>query len=743
MALEAPAAEAPAIQAATVPRPTTDQQATPGQLATVDQPATTAQPSAANASLAKSVTIYRDEWGVPHIDGPTDESVIFGFGYAQAEDYFWQVEDSYIKALGRYSEVHGLKGVVSDTIVRAFEVPKRSREDFKKLDDESQSMCRAFVGGLNYYLATHPEVKPRLIDQFEPWHMLAFSRLVVIEMGWGNVGVDRDKVPTQYEEVLASRGSNAWAVSPKRTKSGHAMLFCNPHQPYFGLGQFYEAHLRSGEGWNFTGATFFGSPLPTIGHNEHLGWSFTVNRPRLGSTWRVVFDDPNDPLNYRYDGGYRAADQWTDTIKVLRRGEMETRELTFRKTLHGPVVHQESENVYLAANIGKFYEAFAARQNLQMVRARNLDEFRQAMARLEFHIFNTVYADQKGNIYYLYNGIVPVRDPGLDWDQPLDGSIAKSQWQGIHTLDQLPQVLNPPSQYVQSCNQSPFTTTDVGNPALKDFPSYMVREKYEDKRRAMVSRMLLREMHDVSFDRWQRAAYDTTVYWAVIELPNYARQFERLKETHPQLAAKARPYFEHLLSWDRICTLDCTVTPLCVAWYGELYGDVYRSETLTPEFVGDYPRRFEALIKAAETLEKNHGDWKVRYGDVHRMQRHADVADLVSVPFSDEQPSLPSAGLNGPLGVVFNMFFTPIINSPIYKSQSKHYAVVGDSYVATIEFGPKIRGGSVLQFGSSGDPESPHFFDQAKLMSQRKFKPQWFYWDDVKAHAKRVYQPGE
>ena len=349
--------------------------------------------------LAQSVIIYRDEWGVPHIDGPTDESVVFGFAYCQAEDNFWQLEDSYLLALGRYAEAYG-KGVLEkDILNHAFEVTRSSKADFETLDPQTQRLAAAFVAGVNYYLEKHPEVKPRLINHFEPWFMLALGRGVVVEWHYGSLGVPRNQVPTAYEEIAAAKGSNAWAIAPARTKSGHAMLFINPHQPYYGYGQFYEGHLRSGEGWNFIGGTFFGSPLPTLGHNEHLGWAFTVNQPNLGNAWTVTFDDPENPLHYRHGDGYRLAEEWTDTIKVRVGRSLIESEYTFRTTHHGPIVQKLNDTQYVAANIGRFREALLSRQNLKMVKAKNLGEFREAMRMLDFHIFNTVYADREGNIY--------------------------------------------------------------------------------------------------------------------------------------------------------------------------------------------------------------------------------------------------------------------------------------------------------------------------------------------------------
>ena len=211
--------------------------------------------------LARQVTIYRDSYGVPHIDGETDEATLFGFGYCQAEDYFWQLEESYVMGLGRMAELYGTQYLAKDVRNRAFEIPQRSKVDFDKLDPEPRKAGIAFTTGINYYLETHPETKPRLLTHFEPWYMLAFGRAASLELVGGHMHLPTDKVPAGYDqekqkldaEAKAATGSNAWAISGSRTRSGKAMLFINPHQPYYGYGQFYEAHLRSGEGWNFSG----------------------------------------------------------------------------------------------------------------------------------------------------------------------------------------------------------------------------------------------------------------------------------------------------------------------------------------------------------------------------------------------------------------------------------------------------------------------------------------------------------
>jgi len=722
--------------------------------------------------LAGRVTIYRDDFGVPHIDGVDDEAAVFGFGYCQAEDYFWQIEDSYVMGLGRYAELYGKKFLGKDLLNRAFEVPQRSREDFEQFEPRLRRICIAFTAGINHYLDEHPQVKPRLLKRFEPWYMLSFGRAAVLELTGGHIPTSIGSVPTsftvaaagehdQFQETLqlsaaeldyqkklasemkAATGSNAWAIAPSKTREGHAMLFVNPHQPYFGFGQFYEAHLRSGSGLNFNGATFFGSPLPTLGHNEHCGWAFTVNEPNTSSAWRETFDDPANPLNYRYGDGYRTATEWKDKIRIKHGRKFDEQEVTFRKTHHGPILKKNSDTEYVSGMIGKFYDAMLARQTYEMLHAKNLADFQKAMKMNEFHIFNTVYADDQGNIQYVYNGICPRRDPQFDWSKPVDGSDPHTEWQGYHAIEDFPQVLNPATGYVQSCNSTPYTTTDDFNPAIGDFPNYMVRDQHDDKRRAKVSRMLLRDLKDVTFDKWLEVIFDTTIYWPMVELPEYRRKLAALKESDPALAHAVEPLLEHLSDWDCKGSLESTQTTLCMAWYEELYGFGYPAETLKAQFVANPTEQLKALVAAAGKLKSNFGNWQVPWGEVNRLQRHADVSDFFVIPFNDNQPSLPSAGLHGPPGVAFTMYFTPSVYLPPLKLMKKHYAVVGTSYMAAIEFGPKVTSRTLVQYGASGDPKSPHFFDQAKLLSERKLRPSLYSWDEIRSVAKRTYHPGD
>jgi acyl-homoserine lactone acylase PvdQ len=253
---------------------------------------------------------------------------------------------------------------------------------------------------------------------------------------------------------------------------------------------------------------------------------------------------------------------------------------------------------------------------------------------------------------------------------------------------------------------------------------------------------LLRGLQKASFEDWQKAAFDTEVYWARKELPKYAEELEKLKAAKPQAADAVRPYLEHLLAWDGRITAASTEATLFEAWYEMLYGPGYPGEKMRRQFDGKPEEQVAALVHAAEKLIDLHGKWKVPYGELFRLQRPSQVADLIDARFSDGRTSLPSIGGHGPMGVALTQYYSPSIVLPLI-SQRKRYAIVGTSYLAAWEFAPEgARGASLVPFGVSGDPDSPHYFDQAKLLSVQRLKPEHFTEQQVARSAARSYHPG-
>lgn len=689
--------------------------------------------------MAKQVTIYRDQWGVPHVHGPTDESVIFGFAYCQAEDYFWQVEENLLRAIGRAAEADGPISLDSDLLTHNFNLPGMCKAKYDNLPELDHKVCRAFADGVNYYLAMHPETKPRLLGKIEPWHVYAHRLQIGLDWMFPKAGVNKKEQKENTE--LNRMASNGWAIGPSRTKDHSTMLFINPHQPWFGPGSWYEGHIKSDEGWNFSGACFYANPFPSLGHNEHLGWGHTANKPDVADAYRLTFDDSSNPLRYKSGNGYKEATQREAVIKIKTDKGVEERRYTFIDTHLGPIVKKEDATHFVAVKIAGLDRDAAFTQAVRMTKARSFDEWRAALDELQLTMFNCIYADRDGNIAYYYNGAIPKRDPSFHWEQIVDGTDSKAEWQGYHAIGELPQCVNPSTGYVQNCNQSPFTTSDDDNPISQNFPDYMVEDKNVETRRAQRSRQILRAMHDATYEDWLAAATDCKVYWASTILPECKREFARLENEEPKLAEKLRPYCEHLFDWDYQGGLESTQATLCFAWYMELYqtGGLASDMAMKPKYMASAKAKLEGLGVAANGLKLLAGDWKVPWGKVARIQRLLHVREQPDLLFTSEKPSLPCPGMPGQFGTIYNTTYLP--PTPQRKAL---YGVAGHSYFSCIEFGKdKIKVRSLVPFGQSADPASPHFFDQAAMYSKGEMKQAWFDWDDVLANAKEKYHPGE
>ncbi|MEO6193626.1 MAG: penicillin acylase family protein [Thermoanaerobaculia bacterium] len=682
--------------------------------------------------MARSVTIYRDTYGVPHIYGPTDASVVFGLAFAQAEDNFAHLEDNFIRALGRGSEVHGEEALRDDQAARALEIPRLAREEYERASPKMRALYDAYATGLSFYLARHPEVKPRLLQRFEPWYPLALMRFKYDQGEFlGYAGLDDKDLRVGVEEKPAElpQGSNSWAVGPGRSASGHPLLLINPHVAFYGPAQYYEAHLHSDEGWSFSGVGRYGLPFPYMGHNEALGWAHTDNYPDTGDLYVETFDDPAHPLAYRYGGGHRTAVRWTEEIRVKTAGGVVARRFTFRKTHHGPILTGH-EGKPVAVRLAKMQEGGWLDQVYEMTRSRSLAEFKTALRHGAIPYMNITYADRDGNIFYAYNGAVPRRSPKFDWRRPVDGSDPETEWQGYHSFDELPQLLNPASGFVQSCNSSPFVTTSGGNLDPAGYPEYMIGPE-PDTPRAQVSRQILGGQPKFTFEEWTRAATDTRVLEAGKRLPGLAAEWERLHAADAARAEALAPLIAELKDWDRVSRNDSVAMTLFTGWL-RLY---------KPEGAADPWPGVHALEQARGDLEREWGTWRVAWGEINRLQR---VDWSAGETFSDARPSLPVPGGPGWAGIVFN-FYQRRADSPLKAAPGsrRHYGVLGNSYVSVVELGPAVRARSIVYFGASGDPKSPHYFDQAPLYARGELKPAWFTLDEIKAHLERAYHPGD
>jgi penicillin amidase len=695
---------------------------------------------------ALEVTIHRDQWGVPHIYGPTDASVVFGAAYAQAEDSWWQVEDNFVRAVGRGAELHGEEALLDDYLARGLEIRRRSIEEYERAPERLRRLYDAYAAGFNHFLETHPGVERRVVERVEPWHTLALIRFKYHHNEYlGYAGLRREQSQRVLERTrlgpiprpegggeraartlpsLAWRpdtrapngecalGSNEWAVAGSRTTSGYPMLLINPHVSFFGLSTYTEVHLESAEGLVFSGLTRFGFMLPYMGNNAHLGWAYTDNYGDHGDLYLEELDE--SATRYRYDGRWRELTSWMETIHVRTANGIEPHEYRFSKTHHGPILGLTDGDRPLAVRLAKLDEGGWFEQWYGMMRAGSLPEWRAAAALLNVPYMNTMYADRDGNILYIYNHAIPRRSPAYDWSQPVDGTDPDTEWRGYHPLDDLPQFLNPTTGYLQNTNSTPFTATDGIDLGREDFPPYMVGSE-TDNRRAQNSRRVLRQLDDLTLEDFAHAVLNTRLIAADEWLDSLFLAFEEAERDGSAATAALAGPIAALRGWDREATKASVPTTLFARW----------AATRGPDDPWLGP-----LALVVERLEANWGTWEVPWGEINRIQRPDAAGHL---PFSDTLPSLPVAGAPGWLGSVFTFH----VEHP--ESGRRSYGVHGNSFVKVIEFTPTVRAQSVFVFGQSGDPTSPHYFDQAELYSANRFKPAWFSLEDVEAHAERTY----
>lgn len=703
--------------------------------------------------LARSVTIYRDTFGVPHIYGRTDESVVFGLMYAQAEENFWQLEVDHITKLGRAAEVYGQSRLAGDLMARLFETNRRAEDEYKNLSPPMRKLCDAYAAGINYYLERHPEVRPRLINRFEPWFVLITGAPPL-----ASLGITTQEIRTLFKELPAAptptpapgesveEGSNMWAISPQKSASGHALLFINPHVAFFGGGQRYEAHLHSTQGLSISGFAMLGSPYIWSGHNGTLGWSHTNTGADTTDVYIETFDDPQNPLRYAYGNDYRNAVEWTDEIRVKNQDVIETKRFTLRKTHHGYIVALRAGKslAVSAASVevgGKLFE-----QKWAMARARSLSEFKSAMAQRRLTGSNTIYADRRGNIFYIHGNAMPRRSTKFDWSKPVDGSNPETDWRGLHELSELPQVTNPLSGFIQNCNSTPFLTSTADNPERSKFPVYMAPD--EDTARAQMSRRMLSSKEKFTFEEWTRLSLDTHIILAETLVPEIVSVWETLRQSDAAKANKLAEPIAVLKSWDYNSRIDSVPTTLFMLYFEQLRRinnertlQQTDNTTLAPTTLGerlnkiDAAAKITAFEKVLNDLQSEFGKWQVAWGEINRLQRIHTSGTLEK--FADAKPSLPVPGASGQAGTLFTF------NTRRDAGQKRRYGVSGNSYLAVVEFAPRVRARSLLVFGQSADPKSSHFFDQAELYSTKQYKPAWFELKEIKRNLERSYHPGD
>lgn len=692
---------------------------------------------------AQRVTILRDTWGIPHVFGKRDADAVFGLLYAQAEDDFNRVELNYINALGRLAEVEGEAELYRDLRMKLFITPAGLKAAYAASPAWLKQLMVGFADGLNYYLYTHPEVTPRLITRFEPWMALAFSE--------GSIGGDIESIdlkelarmygPRRPEAVAGAsagldpepRGSNGFAIAPKLSASGHALLLINPHTSFYFRP---EVQVASEEGLNAYGAVTWGQFFVYQGFNERAGWMHTSGGADVIDEYLETVTGKDGRFSYRYEHGERQVKAVPIVLPYRTAAGMGRKTVTAYFTHHGPVV-REANGKWVAVKLMQ-EPMKALMQSYLRTKARSYAAFRKTMELRTNSSNNTVYADADGNIAYFHGNFVPIRDPKFDWTRPVDGSLAATEWKGLHPIGETITLRNPASGWIQNTNNWPFSAAGSSSPRQADYPAYMWANP--ENARGLHAVKVLQHQKAMTLDSLIAAAYDTYLTGFDPLLPALLEAYDGLPPADPLRAALA-PQVEALRTWDRRYALTSVPTSLAIYWGQDLISRSsaaarrkgvpvldYIAENLAPQ------ERLEALARASAKLETDFGTWKTPWGEINRFQRlSGDVAQT----YDDAKFSWPVPFPSATWGSL------AAFGASSVQPTRRIYGDRGNSFVAVVEFGPRLRAKSLLAGGESGHPDSPHFTDQAERYSQGRFKDVLFYRSDIEKHLERRYHPGE
>jgi acyl-homoserine-lactone acylase len=683
---------------------------------------------------AQTVTIVRDDWGIPHISGKTDADAVFGLMYTQAEDDFNRIETNYINAMGRLAEAEGESEVFRDLRMKLFVHPDSLKKYYAASPQWLQALMNAWADGLNFYLYKNPQVKPRVIRRFEPWMALSFTE--------GSIGGDIERVslpslrafyrtsnepvpPTATPQDDEPRGSNGIAIAPSNTRNGRALLLINPHTSFFFR---HEAHVTSEEGLNAYGALTWGQFFIYQGFNDKAGWMHTSSSVDNIDEWAETVGGTRERPTYRYGNEQRPMK--VDRIAVPYKTDtgMAVRTFTVYRTHHGPIVHGLNGKW---TSVGLMYEPIKSlTQSYLRTKARNYQEFRRTMDLHTNSSNNTIYADASGNIAYFHANFIPRRDTQFDWRRPVDGSNPATDWKGVHSLDEEPHVHNPASGWLYNTNNHPWSAAGPQSPRKADYPKYV--DAGSENARGLHAIRVLEHRKDFTIESLRAAAYDS--YLTAFEplIPPLIRDYDALPATHA-LKATVSEQIKVLREWDLRWAVNSIATSLATYWADTLARAVSGLENAATRATST--QRLQALVDASQHLTNDFGTWKTPWGEINRFQRR--TGDIVQ-RFSDAAPSIPVAFTSARWGSLASF------GARTYPGTKRMYGTSGNSFVAVVEFGAdSVRAIAVTAGGESGHPSSKHFNDQAERYATGNLRPVYFYPNQLEGHIERRYRPGQ
>src|SRR3984957_1913312 len=696
---------------------------------------------------AQRVHIIRDNWGIAHVYGKSDADAVFGMIYAQAEDDFNRIEHNYLVSLGWLAQAEGESALYSDLRARLFIDVGRLQQQYRAAPVWLKSLMDAWSDGLNYFLSTHSAVHPKVIRHFEPWMALSFTEgsiggdietidLKQLEKFYGPAtppmaalsGAATDPVPEEFPG-----GSNGFAIAPKLTASGHAMLWINPHTSYYFRS---ELQMVSEAGLNVYGAVTWGQFFVYQGFNTHNGWMHTSYGGDAIDEYAEDLVKKPDGLYYRYGPGLKKLRASVVSIPIKQAAGLGKRSFTVYHSHHGPIIRAENGKWIAIKLLQERVPALS--QSFLRTKTTDYASFRKTQDMRTDTSNNTVYADASGTIAYFHGNFIPKRDTSFDFTHPVDGSNPATEWHGPHAIADTITLLNPSNGWLFNSNNWPFSAAGEQSPKVENYPRYMWTKGENPRGPHAVE--VLSKLRDATLDSLIAAGYDGHLTAFDILLPPLFKAYDALPDSDPRRAG-LREAIDTLRAWNRRTTADSVATAVAIFWGQGLIERNGAAARDADEPAYDYlvdkltdDERLEGLSAALAKLQQDFGRWRIAWGEINRFQRL--TGDIVQ-PFDDARPSLPVGFAPSQWGALASF------DSSKPRKTKKIYGSTGNSFIAAVDFGPTIHAKALMSGGESGDPSSPHFTDQALMFSQGRFRDVLFYPEDVRAHAERSYQPGK
>lgn len=707
---------------------------------------------------AARVTIVRDDWGIAHVHGKTDADAVFGMIYAQCEDDFNRVETNYLTSLGRRAEAEGEPAIWQDLRQRLFIDPAQLKQDYAASPEWLKRLMNAWADGINFYLATHPQTHPKVLTHFEPWMALAFTE--------GSIGGDIEDVNLQglqaFYDTPGAHASNTsaiqwqprprvappWmepppsasngiAIAPSNTRDHHALLLINPHTWFFFRS---ELQMSSDEGLDAYGAATWGQFFIYQGFNQRLGWMHTSSNVDAVDEYLETVVHENKKLGYRYGSAIKPFTTKQITLRYQTPDGLKSRTFTALYTLHGPVIARQGDKYETIQLMNR--PIAALEQSYLRTKARSYVEYVKNMNLRANSSNNTVYADADGNIAYWQANFIPRRDTHFDYTKPVDGSNPATNWQGMLSLEETPHLSNPKNGFLFNVNDSPWNAAGPDTLHKSAYPAY-VEQGIESPRGIHALRLLDPDgnpRRDFTVDSLERADFDSYMPWFARTVPVLVKAYDALAPDSP-LRPKLSDQIKLLRSWDYRWGVNSVETALAIFWGNALMktngraareahipSEEWMATKLAPNDL------LTALAAASDQLAATFGTWRTPWGHINRFQRLTDAP----------APKFTDAGASIPIGFVPSMWgsLAAFVGRP-YPGTRRWYGNYGNSFIAIVEFGPRVRAIGITAGGESGDPKSPHFNDEAQRYADGNLREIYFYPDQLKGHTERTYHPGE